>query len=301
MAGSFGSINTALTAIRYQQVALDVAGNNVSNATTEGYVRRRIVGESIGSSEVTARWSKSTGHGDGVKVADVQRLVDPLLDARVRREHGTLSSLQTSQTVLARVESGIGEPGDNGVAAAIDDFTQAWQDLANNPGGDAARQQVIGRATTLAQALHVQVRNVLGEEGDQRVHLQNAVSEVNTAASDLAALNQTIFTNQQNGVDVSSLLDRRDTLALRLAELSGAVTTVRADGMYDVALGGQALVQGKDAGTLVIQCGIAADGTADGSPLVLRMDGVTGSGAVTTSIGGEAGAVTGLLTTTLVQ
>ena len=50
------------------------------------------------------------------------------------------------------MESGIGEPGDNGVAAAIADFRASWHDLANNPGSDAARSQVLGRAATLADA-----------------------------------------------------------------------------------------------------------------------------------------------------
>ena len=43
MAGSFSSINTALTAMRYQQIALDVASTNVANVGTDGYVRRRKV------------------------------------------------------------------------------------------------------------------------------------------------------------------------------------------------------------------------------------------------------------------
>lgn len=42
MSGSLSSLNTALTALRYQRVALDVASNNVANATTEGYTRRRV-------------------------------------------------------------------------------------------------------------------------------------------------------------------------------------------------------------------------------------------------------------------
>ena len=255
MAGSFGSITSALSALRYQQVALDVAGSNISNASTDGYVRRRVVGETV-SANVPAMWSRSDSHGGGVQVGEVRRMVDPLLDTRVRREHATLASLQTSQTILSRVEEGIGEPGDNGVYAAILDFRNAWQDLSTNPGGDAARQQVLGSAETLAQAIRIQVGNVAGEEADQRVHLNNVVDEVNTAAAGIAELNHSILVTEQNGTDAGTLRDQRDQLALRLAELAGAVTTVRADGQFDVSVGGEALVSGKEAGTFVVASGV---------------------------------------------
>ncbi|WP_278257145.1 flagellar basal body protein [Nocardioides convexus] len=58
MAGSFGGISAASAALRFQQVALDVAGSNISNASTDGYVRRRVVGETI-STNVPAVWSRS--------------------------------------------------------------------------------------------------------------------------------------------------------------------------------------------------------------------------------------------------
>ncbi|KRB79942.1 hypothetical protein ASE01_00025 [Nocardioides sp. Root190] len=298
MAGSFGSITSALSALRYQQVALDVAGSNISNATTDGYVRRRAVGESV-STAAPAMWSRYEGHGDGVAVGEVRRMVDPLLDTRVRREHSSLSYLQSTQAILARVEEGIGEPGTSGVHAALLDFRNAWQDLALNPGGDAARQQVIGRAETLAQALRIQVANITGEEADQRVHLNNVVSEVNTAAAGVAELNHSILVTEQNGTDAGALRDRRDQLSLRLAELTGAVTTVRADGQFDVSVGGQQLVQGREAGAFVVASGVTPTGDADGSPISFRIDATWGSTVLGTPVGGELGAVTDVLTTVL--
>ena len=272
MAGSFGSISTALSGLRYNQVLLDVAGNNIANADTDGYVRRRVVGSSV-SSAAPALWSRYDGHGEGVTVGEVRRMVDPLLDARVRREHGLLAYLQTTSTVLARVEEGVGEPGPNGVHAAMLDFRDAWQDLATNPGGSAARQQVLGRAETLAQALRAQVSGIAAEEADQQVHLTNLVSEVNTAASDLAALNRSILVTEANGTHAGTLRDRRDQLALRLAELTGATTTVRADGQFDVSVAGASLVSGDSASTFAVD--------------------------PATTYGGAVGAVTTLLTSTL--
>ncbi|WP_183094865.1 flagellar hook-associated protein FlgK [Nocardioides stalactiti] len=298
MTGTFSSVNTALSALRFQRVALDVAGNNIANSSTTGYVRRTVVGASVEPSQ-PALWSRYDGYGDGVAVGEVRRNVDPLLDSRVRRESAGLSFLQTSATVLQRLDDGIGEPGPNGVSAAMTGLNNAWQDLALNPGGEAARQQVISRAETLAQALRAQVSNVTGEESDQRHHLVDLVGEINDTAADLASLNKQILAADVNGSDTATLRDQRDALALQLAEKAGAVTTVRSDGMFDVSIAGVSVVSGRQSATLSIATGVTPTAAADGNPITFEVDMGGTVTALPTALTGELGAVYTLLSDTL--
>jgi flagellar hook-associated protein 1 FlgK len=299
MSGTFSSLNSALSALRYNRVAMDVASGNIANVGTDGYARRRLEGTAVGAPSQPAMWSRYEGAGDGVAVAGVNRMVDSLLDVRARREHGNQGYLDIRRTVLERVESGIGEPGDNGVAAAIADFRAAWHDLANNPGSDAARAQVLGRATTLADAIRIQSRNIEAESGDLRVRTLAGVAEVNTVATDLASTNKSIAIASLNGSDAGVLLDRRDQLAMRLSELTGSVTTQRADGGFDVSVNGVPLVTGQDAARLQIATGITAGGAADGAPIVFAVTTSSGTTAVPAGMTGEIGGVADLLTTTL--
>ncbi|RNL61043.1 flagellar hook-associated protein FlgK [Nocardioides marmoriginsengisoli] len=296
---TFSGLNTALSALRYNRVAMDVANGNIANASTDGYSRRRINGESVGAPDQPAMWSRYTGAGDGVRVGSVGRLTDALLDVRARREHGNQAYLDIRQAVLERVESGVGEPGDSGVAAAIADFRSAWHDLANNPGSDAARSAVLGRAATLADAIKIQARNIASESGDQRFRIQADVAEVNTVASDLAATNKSIAIASLNGTDAGVLLDKRDQLAMRLSELTGATTTARADGGLDVAVNGVPLVVGQRAGSLQIASGITPAGASDGTPISYAITDTSGTTAVPGGMTGEIGGVTDLLNTTL--
>lgn len=290
MGGTFSSVNNALSALRYHQVVMDVSSGNIANVSTEGYARRRVIGEATGAAPQPAMWSRYEGAGDGVRVGDLQRLVDPFLDARARREHGHQAYLDTRQAVLSRVESGIGEPGPDGVSAALADFARSWHDLANNPATEATRAQVLARAASLADAVAVQRRNLTAEEGDQRAALVVHVDEVNTLAADLATTNRSIAVARMNGTEAGVLLDARDALALRLSELTGATAVENAKGGLDMELGGTALVAGADAGVL------ASDST--GSVFTVTPEGGTAAD-VTTSVGGTAGAVASLLTTTL--
>lgn len=300
MGGTLSSVNNALSALRYHQVVMDVASGNVANVSTDGYARRRVVGEALGAPVQPAMWSRYEGSGDGVRVADLQRMVDPFLDARARREHGQQAYLDTRQAVLTRVESGIGEPGENGVSAALADFRKSWHDLANNPSSEAARNQVLAKANSLADALSVQRRNIVAEEGDQRFAMQTTVEEINTVASDLAAANKAIAVATMNGTEAGTLLDSRDALAMRLAELTGGRAVENGNGGLDVTVGGVALVQGGQAGSFAVTSGINADGSSDGAAVTFGVTPPGGTSSdVTAQVTGQAGGIGQLLNVTL--
>ncbi len=290
---SFSSLNTALSAMRYQQVALDIASTNVANGGTDGYVRRRVVGETVGAGAVPALWSRSKEVGAGVRASAVDRMVDPYLEARGRSEHGKQSYLDLQAEALARVETGLAEPGDKGVAAAISAFRSTLHDLVNAPGSDAARSQVLASASTLADAIRLQSRNLADEAGDQRSRLLATVEEVNTTAAELAATNHSIAAASLTAGDTATLLDERDRLSMKLAELTGGTATVRSDGGMDVELNGVALVTGSTANQLQITAGVNSDGTADGNPTAYAISG--GGGAVPGTLGGEVGGISDLL------
>ncbi|UFN43173.1 flagellar hook-associated protein FlgK [Nocardioides okcheonensis] len=299
MAGTFGSINATASALRYHQAVMEVASGNIANVATDGYARRRVVGEAVGAPAQPAMWSRFDGHGDGVRVGSVDRLVDPLLDSRARREHGTQSFLDTRAAALARVESSLGEPAGEGVSSALADVRRAWQDLANNPDSAATRTQVIATSRTLVDAVAGQRRNIEAEEGDQRASLLADVGETNTLAHDLAAANEAITAARLAGNDTSSLLDSRDQMALRLAELTGGTAVENGQGGLDVTVGGVALVTGGKAGTLSVASGVNPDGTSDGQPLGLAVTPPGGTATAVTGLRGEVGGTADLLGGTL--
>jgi len=299
MSGTFGSINTSASALRFHQAAMEVASGNIANVTTEGYARRRVVGVSVGAPAQPAMWSRYDGHGDGVRVGSVDRLVDPLLDSRARREHGTQSYVDTRAAALARVEASLGEPAGDGISRALSDVRKAWHDLANNSDSPAVRAQVLATSQTLVEAVAAQRRSVETEEGDQRMGLLADLGEANTLAADLAATNESITAARLSGNDASGLLDARDLMALRLAELTGGTAVENGQGGLDVTVGGLALVTGNQAGTLAVSTGINPDGTSDGLPLALALTPPGGAATPVTGMRGEIGGSAELLTTTL--
>ena len=85
-------------------------------------------------------WSRSNEIGSGVQSTGVERLFDPLLDTRVRREHARQTYLDIKASAMARVEAGINEPSDKGVAKAIDNFKASLDDLKGRTWRDILRE-----------------------------------------------------------------------------------------------------------------------------------------------------------------
>lgn len=300
MSGTFSSFNTALGALNYNRILMDVASSNMANATTPGFVRRRVDGETVGTIGQAAMYARpeTPAVGEGVRASNVSRVADQFLDARSRFEHGTNSFLSTRAESLYRLETGVGEPGDNGVSAALDDFRAGWHDLANSPDAAAARSQIIDRGTLLAEAINAQNVNISQEESDQKVRLDVLVTEVNNLASDLADTNRSIAVAGFSGTDPNLLHDQRDSIAMRLAQLTGATATLRTDGGFDVSIGGVSLVDGADASTFAIAGG-PATGTAPGTPIAFAITTGGVSTAVPAGTKGEIGATAELLNTDL--
>ena len=294
MSGTFSSFNTALSALRYNRVAMDVASGNVANAGTEGYARRQVVGQATGAPAVPAMWSRwDLDSGDGVQPGGIKRMVDPLLDARARLEHSASSFLDARVSSMNRFETALAEPGENGVAAALASYQAGWHDIANNPGDSAARAQLIARAETLRGAIAGQDRAVRTEWADQRSRLAAAAEEVNQVAAELAKVNDGLRSPYVAETDAGVLLDQRDLLTMRLAELTGSKITINPDATVDVTVAGQPLVTGNVAAAVTVT-GATELGDTAGNPVQFLV-----GGTAVTLTSGEVGGIQSVMNTDL--
>jgi flagellar hook-associated protein 1 FlgK len=239
---SFSGLTDALTALNASRYALDVTGQNISNANTPGYVRQRAdLAEAGPVPGVAALYA--TQHADStVTVSGTSRLNDPVIDMRARSEHGRNGYLQTAASTMAGVENLFNEPSDTGLAEQLNDFWNSWAAVANNPGDAAARNVVLQKAGAVAGTLN-EASAALGRLTQSLTDEANAaVTQINTATSQLAQLNSAIAVGTATGATDNQLLDQRDSLLMQLSDLAGAQATLNPDGTATVSIGGQTVV-----------------------------------------------------------
>lgn len=250
---SFSGLQTALSSLIAQRQALEVAGQNVSNANTAGYTRQRVSMQAVHALSAPTMFSSQISAGAGVKVIGVERLSDIYLDARLRAETSTASYTAERADVLGRLQSTLTEPKDTGLSGTLSNFWAGWQDVANQPQDPAARKVVIGNATNLATQIADGYRAVQTQWTQARTTADTLVTEVNTTAASVAHLNEQIRGIVVSGGSANELMDERDLLITKLSGLVGAEARLREDGTVDVMVDGNALVRGVKANEITVQ------------------------------------------------
>lgn len=292
----FSSLNVALTGLTAQQRGLDVTGQNIANANTDGYTRQRVLLESIGSATIPAAWSTGDQTGAGVTVSDIQRMNDAFLDGQARNAHGQQTLLAGRAQTLTQIEQSFPEPGPNGLASTLATFWSDWQAVGNDPGSLAARSQLLEQAGAVTSSLQQASSNLQSQWSSARGQLDTLVSQVNETAASVASLNQAIASAVRTGHPANELSDQRDQLTMKLADLVGATVSQGQDGTVDVLVGGTALVRGSTAQQLAVSGTATQLGTAGPGDPRLTWASVGTAAAVT---GGQAAAMLDSLTATL--
>ncbi|WP_432978658.1 flagellar hook-associated protein FlgK [Dactylosporangium sp. CA-233914] len=241
---TFSGLNTALSALYAQRRALDLTGQNIANANTEGYSRQRLELSPVEALSTPARWSTARGAGDGVRITDVTRLHNEFMTNRTRAERGLNEYLQAQSAAYANVEQTLGEPSDTGLQSQLSNYWSAWSDVANRPGDTSARTQLLARAGTITDTMHATRQNLDNLFGATREQLAADIAVVNQTSAGIAELNQRIVLARNGNLPTNELSDQRDTLVLRISALTGASGQLNEDGSVNVALGGNLLVQG---------------------------------------------------------
>jgi flagellar hook-associated protein FlgK len=286
----FSTLNTATSALRAQQRAIDVTGQNVANVNTDGYSRQRAELQSIGANAVPAIHSVGTGVGNGVTADQVSRIRDAFLESRALTEHATSARLTVESDSLTRVEDAFREPGTTGIQSMLTEMWNGWGDVQNSPDDPAARSALLESASKLAAGVRTTASTLTTQWSSTRESLDALVSDVNAAASSIADFNKAIRSATQAGLPVNEMSDQRDALVLSLADKIGATTSAGEYGTVNVNIGGTNLVSGSATLALRLAGGTTAAQAATSPPTIVTSPG----GTVLRPDGTAAGLLTAL-------
>ncbi len=238
------SLDTGITGLRAAQYAMDVAAHNVANANTDGYSR-----QDVQLAAVPPPFTQFSGPGNpisqiglGVRLQQVRRDRDQLLDTQYRDIRGLNDQYQAQASALQEAENTLNEPGDQGIGAQITNFFNAFRDLTSQPESLAARSAAVQSGATLAAAFNRESTLLTQQRTALDQSLDVDVSNVNSMAQQIAALNVQIQQAVVAGGTANDLMDQRDLLLDNLAGMVGASSQAGANGAVDVIVGGHKLV-----------------------------------------------------------
>jgi flagellar hook-associated protein 1 FlgK len=240
---TFFGFQTSLSGLLAHQRSLDVTGHNVANASTVGYSRQEAV---LGAAPAMfipagARLDGSGAQlGAGVGVQDYRRIRDSFLDVQYRSQATILGDADAKARSLEGVDLALAEPGENGIAAQLSKFWNAWSKVANDPDSVAARQSLIEQSKTVAQAfadLETRLATIQGQAQAEYDALTAPTGQVAQIAYQLETLGASIRSAYTAGQQPNDLLDARDSLLDQLSALGNTTVVDLGDGGVRVLFG----------------------------------------------------------------
>ena len=241
-------LSIASSGLGAAQAGLDVTAQNIANASTAGYIR-----QTVNQTELATPQNSGVS-GDiamsGVMVSSITRNVDAFMQAEARRTGSDAARADGLVTNLQNVDNAVEQ---SNVFSSITTFQSGLQQLSGNPTDPSLRASVLADAQGMTQSFNLASQSLGQAAQGMQTAAAAGVTQVNTLARNLAALNLQISSNTQPQTTQAGLLDQRDSMLQQLSQLTDITTTLGANGTATVQLGGASgpqLVSGGTAGTL---------------------------------------------------
>lgn len=241
---TFGLMSVGTNAMYAAQRQLQTTGNNIANASVEGYTR-----QSVALTTLPSLYSGSGYIGSGVAVSsnNAERGVSAFMTNVAAQTSSNAATDQSRLDMLNRLQDSFGT-AEAGIGYASTQFFNAWSDLARQPGDTSSRQVVLSRADDMASMFRNTSDNLDILQATVRDEVSTGVSSVNAMAKQVAALNRQIAGDQGVGGVPSELLDQRDQLIGKISEQVQVTRLEQSDGSLSLMIGGgQSLVLGGSA------------------------------------------------------
>ncbi|NTU41613.1 MAG: flagellar hook-associated protein FlgK [Nitrospirales bacterium] len=253
-----GLFNIGRSAMLASQTALTVTGNNIANVNTPGFSRQEVI---LGVS--TPAQSGGQLIGSGVTASGVRRSYDSFVQTQLFGQSQNEGRSAALAEGLNGVEQVFNDSGDAGMASALSDFFNAWQDVAANPEGRPQRTLLLQKAQGLISTAQATERGLTDVIKQTNAEIVGAVNQVNDIAAQIASLNDQIVKAEagQEAGSANDFRDRRDRLLNDLGNLIDAGAYENQDGSVTVLAGSRALVSGGTSSQLTTS--INAEGNAE--------------------------------------
>ncbi|HRD70276.1 MAG TPA: flagellar hook-associated protein FlgK [Legionella sp.] len=236
-------LSIAYSGLNAFQRALDVTGNNITNATTRGYSR-----QSIHFTPNPSHRYAGSFIGSGVRVDSITRNVDQFANFQVRNATSSKSQFDAFYQQAIQIDKLLSQDGTS-ISGSLQSFFDALGQLNNAPDNVASRGVALRQSQLLVQQFNF-LQNKLDEyQNNSSTQITEAAKQINQITQDIAKVNEYLMATP----NAPELLDQRDELLRQLASFVDLTVFDQGDGTISVGIAsGEMLVTGTDHRNLTI-------------------------------------------------
>ncbi|MCD4650436.1 MAG: flagellar hook-associated protein FlgK [Candidatus Cloacimonetes bacterium] len=238
----FNLLNIGRSALLVSEQQINTTAHNIANIYTPGFSRQRVIQQAN-----TPIGNSLGNYGTGAEMVRLERMRDQSLDVRYWNANSRLGTWEKSSQRLSELETNLLEPGDYGLSAALNEFWDRWEDVADNPDGSPQRQEVMAAAQKLARAFNNTSNSITSMRQTVNQDIEAIEVAVNSIGNQLAELNMQIHLAEGENRPANDLRDRFDLLIDELSHYGDTCVQTRQDGSMVVYFGSDEFVKNDQA------------------------------------------------------
>lgn len=207
------NLTAAVSSLQVSQQALQVIGNNLANANTEGYHRQ--------TSQLANRVPLQVGNlsfGRGVNFVDIRQIRSEVLESSVTRQNADSGELDSSLRVLTRIESRISVESSSPLTR-IEGLFNELEQLSTRLEDSALRNAAGTEALSLTDEFNRLADDLSQLQLDVDAEIRGQADEVNALTTQISKLNVEIARSVNSGFTPADLQDLRGQAINDLAKL----------------------------------------------------------------------------------
>ena len=213
--------------------ALEVTSHNIVNSANPNYSRQRVM-----FSTETSNFTAGLVWGNGVKIADVSRIRDRLVDVHITSTNQKFSDSNKQSQLVGDIENIFSEPSDLGISNLMTTFFNSFNELAVSPNSVPLRTNILNAANNLSAKVGSINQSLTSLKTDIRQEFQQNVNSVNSILKQLHQINYEQYSNSYSGAPVNDLLDKRDALVDELSNLVNVSVVYDSSNSAVISIGG---------------------------------------------------------------
>jgi flagellar hook-associated protein 1 len=230
----FAALGTASNALDVLEKAIGVTQNNVSNASTPGYVTQTLQLSASPFAPTENLWG-------GVETNGVQSSRDTYAEQAVWSANEQAGAATAESSSLSLLQNQFDVSGKTGIPSALSALYSAFSAWSANPTDTTRQQQVLTAAQGLAQSFNQTASSIAGIRSQTDQSIESTVTQVNQLAGQIAAINNQIRSAGPNGAGAqlySSLEQLSNLVPIQVQHESDGTVTVLMDGQVPLVIGG---------------------------------------------------------------
>ncbi len=236
----YSSMQMATNTLRATQIGLQVVGQNIANANTDGYIREEAIFE-----PGPIQRDGNLVLGLGVKVGGIIQRVDSFIQERLFGSRSDRAGAEVEEQAYQQVETILSELTDSDLSTAMSDLFASIAEVLNQPESVAIRNLVILRGQTVTSRINGLSKRLLDLRKDLNTLTAALEGEINTLTDTIRTLNVRITTTEGGELatsDAGALRDQRNAAVDRLAEIMDIQISEQPSGALNVSVDGEYLV-----------------------------------------------------------